>query len=473
MKEISKEQGDKEKKGYPFSKWMSLFFLAVSLLMLIYTCYRAEITYQGTMGEKYFKFYIISLAGVLFWGVILRLNEEVRANIVLASISLVMGLYISEGVLSIFDTRDGRHQRLRSLFATLQGVEFDLRSIIQVVTDLRSDGVDAFPTIHGVNFIGDRKGRGEEGLYPLTGISNKTTVYNNENGKHLIYLSDRYGFNNPDAEWDSPTEWLLTGDSFAQGSAVQPGEDIAGQIRKNTSNSAISLGVGGNGPLLELANLKEYAEPIRPKKVIWLYYEGNDIDLELPIERENQFYMQYLRDGFSQGLIHKQKELDRILEEFAIRKMKSLEEIEKSEAKMLLYQTRWIRLAAIRNMLGWDVGVVKPRPEVIIDQLFSEILTKAKARTEAWGGEFYFVYLPEFNRYEGREVGNRNKAAVIDFVRGLNIPVIDIHQEVFADHPKPRSLFPFGFFGHYNADGYSKVAKAIVAGVKKIDSEEK
>ena len=194
MKEISKEQGDKEKKGYPFSKWMSLFFLAVSLLMLIYTCYRAEITYQGTMGEKYFKFYIISLAGVLFWGVILRLNEEVRANIVLASISLVMGLYISEGVLSIFDTRDGRHQRLRSLFATLQGVEFDLRSIIQVVTDLRSDGVDAFPTIHGVNFIGDRKGRGEEGLYPLTGISNKTTVYNNENGKHLIYLSDRLNF---------------------------------------------------------------------------------------------------------------------------------------------------------------------------------------------------------------------------------------------------------------------------------------
>ena len=51
-------------------------------------------------------------------------------------------------------------------------------------------------------------------------------------------------------------------------------------------------------------------------------------------------------------------------------------------------------------------------------------------------------------------------------VKELDIPVIDIHQEVFADHPDPLSLFPFRIAGHYNKEGYSEVAKAIIANIK-------
>ena len=29
------------------------------------------------------------------------------------------------------------------------------------------------------------------------------TVYGNEGGNYFSYISDRYGFNNPDEEWDS------------------------------------------------------------------------------------------------------------------------------------------------------------------------------------------------------------------------------------------------------------------------------
>jgi hypothetical protein len=50
-------------------------------------------------------------------------------------------------------------------------------------------------------------------------------------------------------------------------------------------------------------------------------------------------------------------------------------------------------------------------------------------------------------------------------VKGLDIPVIDIHQEVFADHHDPLALFPFRITGHYNADGYREVAKAIVENI--------
>jgi hypothetical protein len=369
---------------YSIARLISWFFLAGSILVLIYTYYRGEITYQGTMEEKYFKFYIISLMGILFWGVILRLNEKVRANTVLASISLVVGLYLCEGVLSFFDTRDGYPQRLRAGYAALQGINFDMRTRLQVIKDLRSEGVDAVPVVQGSAIPTEWQIKdGAELLFPFTGMSNKTTVYSNENGKYLIYLSDRYGFNNPDAEWDSmPTEWVLMGDSFTHGCSVQPGEDIAGQIRTNTNDSVINLGVGGNGPLLEFSILKEYAEPMRPEKVIWLYFEGNDL-IDLKREREKPLFRKYLQDGFSQDLIHKQKEIDSKLEKYIFNKMKAEDEIEKKEAKMILYNYRWIRLASIRNKMSWNIGVVKPRPEVVIDPLFSEILTKAKLRTEA------------------------------------------------------------------------------------------
>ena len=108
---------------------------------------------------------------------------------------------------------------------------------------------------------------------PLAGVSNKTTVYDNESGKYLIYKSDRHGFNNPDSEWDSrEVDWLLTGDSFTHGSYVQPGQEIAGQLRSITAIAAISLGIGSNGPLIEYAALVEYGKALKPAKVLWVYY---------------------------------------------------------------------------------------------------------------------------------------------------------------------------------------------------------
>ena len=43
----------------------------------------------------------------------------------------------------------------------------------------------------------------------------------------------------------------------------------------------------------------------------------------------------------------------------------------------------------------------------------------------------------------------------------LDIPIIDIHKEVFDSHPDPLFLFSFIMNGHYNAVGYKLVAEAI------------
>ncbi len=77
-----------------------------------------------------------------------------------------------------------------------------------------------------------------------------------------------------------------------------------------------------------------------------------------------------------------------------------------------------------------------------------------------WGGKMYFVYLPGFQRYAtGNEHENRD--LVMQIATKLDIPVIDIHREVFDPHPDPLSLFPFRQYGHYNAEGYRLVTEAI------------
>ena len=99
--------------------------------------------------------------------------------------------------------------------------------------------------------------------------------------------------------------------------------------------------------------------------------------------------------------------------------------------------------------------------------LFTKILKKARDRTAEWGGQLHFVYLPEFQRYTTFVIDHdlyAKRRKVINLVKGLNIPVIDIHEEVFVGHSDSLSLFPLRIIGHYNAKGYGEVARAIVAG---------
>ena len=108
IKRKSHNENSEREKNYPFARWMSWLFLAVSILLLLYTYYRSEVIFQGTKGFIYFKYYLISLTGILFWGVVLRLREGIRANIVTVVTSLVVGLYMVEGALTFLELRQAQ-----------------------------------------------------------------------------------------------------------------------------------------------------------------------------------------------------------------------------------------------------------------------------------------------------------------------------------------------------------------------------
>lgn len=312
--------------------------------------------------------------------------------------------------------------------------------------------MDAVPSVSPRNHV-SYNGLEIEGkrIFPLSGISQKTTVLCNENGEWAIYESDEHGFNNPTGLFEEGIYLLLVGDSFTHGFCVKQGESIAGQMRRMSGMRVINLGSGGNGPLIEFATLKEYGQPLKPKYVLWMYYERNDLaDLK---REQTSLFLKYRDDQFSQHLISRQSEIDFLLSELPQKR---------KEKKWQMRKGHLLHILTLKNlrkklMLGF---LVPPPPP---SSLFTELLEKAKFLTSSWGGQFYFVYLPSWARYaKDVEHGSfcyRNR--VLSIVKHLNIPIIDIHEKVFAVHPDPVSLFPFRIHGHYTSEGYRLVAQAI------------
>jgi hypothetical protein len=54
-----------------------------------------------------------------------------------------------------------------------------------------------------------------------------------------------------------------------------------------------------------------------------------------------------------------------------------------------------------------------------------------------------------------------NRDAILALVKGLNIPIIDIHQ-AFRAHADSLRLFPFRRPGHYNEEGHLLVAETVL-----------
>jgi len=436
-------------KRFWYAKIMIGLFLVGGLYFLAYSYGRAELIYHGHESASVQKYYLIAVVGIVFWSAVLFLSHETQLALVLITKSIIFAFYLIEGI--VFLTLS--FSASQPLKENHSGIFFDTRSKQEVIKDFKDQGIDAVTSVHPWALIDDYDFLNSmtTPLLPLGGIANKTVVHCNESGHYAVYQSDRFGFNNPDFVWGHKMiDWFLIGDSFVQGACVSEGFDIASQIRLQTGGSVINVGSSGNGPLIELATLTEYAEDQKPKHVLWFYYEGNDLERNLRKEKKSQLLMQYLESGFSQRLRAKQPKIDTLLLNYISQQKQRKEAVD---------YKRLLRLFHLRERLGLNRLVVNVEP------LFIEIMSHARDRVRKWGGELYFIYVPEFYRYAGDikdHDGYRKRKLVIDTVEALGIPVVDLHQDFFSNVVDPLSFFPLKMAKHYTAQGYQQVAKTVV-----------
>ena len=221
---------------------------------------------------------------------------------------------------------------------------------MEVIQDLASMGQDAVPNVFPKQFIHRNEFTVDgENVFPLGGISRKTTVLGNESGEYIIYESDEHGFNNDLGLYrEGGVDIALIGDSFGEGHAVLRSENIAGRLSR-LGNKTLNLSKTGNGPLLEFATLKEYVQVIKPRIVIWLYTEMNDLD-ELRAEQNNVRIARYINEDYSQGLIAKQRLIDKALTRFV--ENERIIEIQRSWFERLPPLMFFGKLTTLRLRLG-------------------------------------------------------------------------------------------------------------------------
>lgn len=418
---------------------------------------------------------VIVLSAVLAVGVFgLTRSASWRMRYVLLVLSLggslvavEMGLWLRSG--PEWAVKEGPHARA----ARLAGMPFDARTRFEVVYDLREAGVEAYPAFFASYWI---EGRGnlvwQEDIYPLNGISEARTVYCNESGAYSTYLSDEHGFTNPTGLYVPGTvDVALIGDSFTQGACLQCGENIGDRFRQ-AGTQTVNFGLGGNGPLSELATIREFVAPLEPQWVLWMYYEGNDLD-NLENERDNHMLMRYLNGPFSQDLYHRQDEIDRVLKRYVEAEFRLRVRGRGQGALSRITTFYHLRGLSHRSVMR---GVAGPAARLSLNPpftLFAEVLREAEATVSQWGGRLVFVYLPEFDRYELDDANSglhRHRQRVLETARRLDLQVIDVHAS-FRDHPNPQSLFPFEIHGHYNAEGADLVARTTLAAVEHLDRQ--
>ncbi|RJR17854.1 MAG: hypothetical protein C4581_07285 [Nitrospiraceae bacterium] len=457
-------------KSEKISNWILVIGIAVLAAISLYT-FSVSKSYPHSIIKMY---YAICVLGMLLLGFVLfKCGENVKAGVALLLVTLGTCVFVSEIIFEYYEflsaAEDIPYSEERLEWLRAEDAHFDTRTdLLEVTLDLREEGLDAYPNLAPHTFIspfGISTSYGR--IYPLGSISDKFSVICNESGEWLSYITDEHGFRNPKGVYDNNIlDFILIGDSYVQGICVKEGEDIAGLLRKKGLN-VLNVGMGSNGPLIELGALKEYAEPMKPKFVVWFYYEGNDAE-SLSKESGSPLLMRYLEDNFSQNLLQRQKQIDNALIPYAENKLavkKRVIEDGKPLDKTTLRASfsKIIRLTNIRYRLGQ----VK-QCTFNAEPLFEKVIMRAKSMVDNWGGNLIFVYLPEWSRYTEKKNYCRiksldsQKSYVMSYVKSVDILTIDI-EEVISSYSDASSLFPFGrpHRHHYNAKGYKLIADEI------------
>ena len=407
---------------------------------MIYTFYKSQIVFDGERSEYYRVYYIISAVLIIFSILTFFLNQIIKEYLIITIASILFSLYCFEAYLPFKSNQKIKNREIT--YKEQTGRIFDNRKRSEIYKDLKKTDKDIKVIIYPYDYI-----KNYNDIYPLSGISNSKTISCNENGYYSIYKSDRYGFNNPDSEWDAnKKEFLIVGDSMALGDCVNRPDDIGSILRQLSNKSVLNLGYSGHNPLLEYATLREYyASGVN--KVLWLYYEGNDLQ-GLNHKYENKFFLNYIKDlNFKQDLKARHEEINILGNNILSQGIKEKRDVFKLRNFIKLFNTRY--LITYKNK-----KVVLPYSD------FEKIIKLSKELVSRNNSKFYFVYLPEFERYKGN-YENNSYLTVKKIIDKLGIPFIDIHAEVFKNESNPLDLFPFNSNGHYNESGYNKVARAI------------
>lgn len=357
--------------------------------------------------------------------------------------------------------------------------EIDLRSPDQFYIDEKKNNKDLDPKfLYSKTFSSFkvfREAKKNNKIIPFRGPINKKTISCAEDLKYRIVSNDKYGFKNSNEIYNKKINSFLLGDSYAEGLCVVGKEDIAGNLIEKKINT-INFGVTDTGPLVSLGILKEFGQYFKPQNVIYLYFEGNDLE-DLNFEKNEDYLLNYLENNFSKNYLNRYEEIKNFLEraktesESRISKKNYSEDLQSMETNFFdnlkNHLKDIIELNSLKNIIRYSI--VKQQVETYDLSLFYSIVEKMNFETKKWDGNYYFVYVPSWSRYftkfTNKDASINLKNDILNELRSKNINIIDL-TEFFDNSKNIKEFFPLGYIGHYNSNGYMKIAEIIAKNIE-------
>jgi hypothetical protein len=344
-----------------------------------------------------------------------------------------------------------------------------------------------------------------ERVFPLGQVADLPTIMCREGARPFAeFEADERGFNNPKGIWGKPVDVMFIGDSMTYGACLPNRDHFIAQVRERFP-STLNLGAGGLGPLIELAQIREFIPKTKPKFVFYMYDENNDLyflsptgDADIVLEYRNPILRKYLADDqFSQHIYERQSEINAALKQLVDRHIASGLAEHTPPGSVL----RRLGLPLTRAGLASSPQPIEPalpgpnapaialaqrpdktkigeagrakvpsteesRRDVRVDyfEVFKETFSKmVRVSTEA-GARFVFVNIPAYQSIcDG--VDHPWKRRVLNFVRQSGVDFIDLEQDFRnADKTIGRNeLFavpPCG--GHFSERGYKVIGDRLL-----------
>jgi hypothetical protein len=379
---------------------------------------------------------------------------------ILLSVIVIAGLVL----VTVFSAPFLDKTALRAERASKIGIEYDTRSVYEIIQWRRSKGIFIYPAIYPSQFppviLGTKK------VTILGGYSKTLTLYCNENGSYVSYISDEHGFRNPKGHYNRKTDTVLIGDSYVHGACVQDGETFGDRIRTRFPNT-LSLATSANGMLRNLATFKEYAAPFKPRRVLWFFTSSNDLT-EQREERKNPELIKYLSPMHAgNGLIEMQPRIDNYLKKSLDAQIVPLSQFKESVKLILLTNTFQLLTKMVtglirRVFLTKQLATPTQTGEML---MMNQVFREANRLVKTWGGKLTLVYIPGFSK----DMKNQSTIKPEQLKKSISpIQVIDLTKAVLS-HPKPSSLYALGIVNergiassHFGPAGYKILSKYIL-----------
>lgn len=410
---------------------------------------------------------VAPLVAALAFAASLFASRTVRVQALLCGVGVVIALYAFEGY--------AEWQVAEAGAATAAPEGPRNLSRFAKVKELREQGVDAHPLSSGVTVYVLQSAKkpeatielGGKPLLPLGGISKAQIVMCNESAKWVVYESDVHGFRNPDAAWAYPSLDIATvGDSFTQGLCVEAPDSIVGVVRAKYPK-LLNVAMGGYGPLLELATIKEYLPERKPRVVLWFFFE-NDFE-NLLHELKQPVLARYLAEpDFRQGLEGLQPEIDKAHRRIVDMAMVEEEQAEKNAASAKPEGMSLGDVVKLDN-LRERINLTYQRPPLDKELgALRKVMTEAKRVTSSWGGEILFVLLPDWKTLHGK-TPYAPRDGIFRVLDEVGIAHVDAY-DTMVKTPDIDTLFPVQRRamrlvapGHYNEAGHKLVGELVLS----------